>query len=201
MPYTIETVDIDEAALVDPAEHGLDGQVGRIARAKFMAFGLGEPSLLLTADTLVACEGQVMGKPGSDAVLADLLRLMSGRALNVSTAVCVGERASVPELRVVSTVVQLRELSTGEIVRYVESGAGRDKAGGLALQSEAKPFIESVHGCWSNVLGLPLCQTAQLLAARAPLFTAPRGGPAGSAGQVFARTTACTPELCGSAGR
>lgn len=165
LSFDIETVDIDERALLGPGETDPRVIVERIAHAKFNAFGDAPRGhgLLLTADTLVACRGAVMGKPDSSEHLAAMLGQMSGSELHVASAVCVGPRVGRPALEVVSTVVSLHELTSADIDRYVMTGAGLDKAGGLALQAQAKPFIRSVRGCWSNVLGLPLCAALRLL--------------------------------------
>ena len=86
-------------------------------------------------------------------------------------------------METVTTTVTLRELTSDEIEAYVATDVGLDKAGGLALQSEAMSFIDAVDGCWANVLGLPLCAVARLLGLSA-------SGPTSSG--------RCTPRLCGS---
>ncbi len=184
LPFVVETVDIDEQSFVHTAERDLRRTVERIAQAKFVAFGRGEDdsSLLLTADTLVACDGVIMGKPQSSDHLTTMLRQISGRSLTVATAVCFGVRGSVPVPEIVTTTVWLRDLSGAEIATYVASGTGMDKAGGLALQAEANHFIDSVEGCWSNVLGFPLCAVATLLGLE------PSASP---------RDQRCSVDLCG----
>jgi len=160
VPFGIETVEIDEQALVAEDLTGRQAVI-RIARAKFEAFdSRTEQQLLLTADTLVECDGKVLGKPASSSHVGDLLHHMSGRPIHIFTAVCLGERGHEPAVTGVSTTVHLRPLDDDEIDAYVRSDVGLDKAGGLALQSEARGFIESVDGCWANVVGLPLCAVA-----------------------------------------
>lgn len=167
--FRVETVEIDEGA----AREGIaDGDIvaatAAIARAKFDAFveqdvaPAGSP-LLLTADTLVACQGVTMGKPGSHDAVATMLSQMSGQRLSITTAVCVGERGGHAQGATVSTVVDLAELTVDQISGYVETGVGLDKAAGLALQSDARPFIVRLDRCWSNVLGLPLCAVQALM--------------------------------------
>lgn len=181
--FQVETVDIDEAAIAASPDTSPHQIVERIARAKFAAFPAAAGEVLLTADTLVACDGAVLGKPASDQHLVDMLSRMSGRDLQIVTAVCVGHRGAAPSVEGASTVVRLRELTPPEIDDYVATGVGKDKAAGLALQAEAKPFITSVAGCWSNVLGLPLCVAHRLLRQ----YTVPSG----------ALSTRCSVELCG----
>jgi septum formation protein len=109
---------------------------------------------------------------------------MDGRTLEITTAVCVGRPGAAPHTVLVTTLVALRRFREGEIARYVASGAGDDKAGGLALQAEAAPFIASTRGCWSNVVGLPLCAVASLL------DVAPTGAT---------QQQRCNQQLCGRA--
>jgi len=180
VPFRVETRAIDEVAIAAGAPSALTA-VTQIAQAKFVAFGKGDGAqaeILLTADTLVACAGQIMGKPLSNQDLAELLSLMSGNEIEISTAICVGERGGESACETVTTKVLLRDLEPGEIERYVACGVGMDKAGGLALQAEAGAFIHSVQGCWSNVLGLPLCAVANALGRKS-------GWPE------------CCPEVCG----
>ena len=159
--FVVEPIDIDEQALV--ATSDIVATVTRIAEAKFAAFADRGDRRLLTADTLVACNGVLFAKPGSDDDVASMLRAMSGQTLTIATAVCVGHVGSQPTTEVVTTRVDLRDLETSEIARYVATGVGLDKAAGLALQAEAGDFIAAVDGCWSNVLGLPLCAVAAAL--------------------------------------
>ena len=184
--YVVDTVALDEDALVAATEHDPVAAVSRIARAKFAAFprSTERPSTLLTADTLVACDGSILSKPGSPDDLRQMLRSMSGNSVEIATAVCVGDRGAEPVLETVTTHVRLRVLTADEIEWYLATGTGMDKAGGLALQAEAGRFIESVEGCWANVLGLPLCAVDVLLDRTQD--AAP------------ARARRCVPALCGS---
>jgi len=176
------SVDIDEQRLVHPGD--LDASVRSIAGAKFAALrSLVASGLLITADTMVVLDGEIMGKPSSNDELRTLLTAMSGQKVTIVTGLCVGSLDESPETETVATTVRLRELSAQQIEDYVESGVGMDKAAGLALQAEAGPFIASVDGCWSNVVGLPLCAVAEALQI-APV-----------AGDHHAR---CSQELCGS---
>ena len=179
--FDVEVVHLDENALIDELEQDPRVIVETIALAKFASFPVnGTDTRLLTADTLVSCHGVVMGKPSSNDQLSAMLATMSGSELTIATAVCVGRRGATPQVATVTTVVQLRPLTDAQIQRYVATGAGMDKAGGLALQTEAKSFIHAVNGCWSNVLGLPLCAVSRLLV------------------DTSSPPTFCSVELCGS---
>lgn len=164
VPFDSATADIDERALVTSDAHAT---VARIARAKFDA--LSERAehrnrIILTADTMVASGGQVLGKPIDEVDARSMLRSMSGGSVEISTAVCLGEAGREPAERLVTTTVQLIDLIDEQIEDYLATGAALDKAGALELQGAAASFIATVDGCWSNVVGLPICAVAQLLA-------------------------------------
>lgn len=157
--FEVRPADLDESLL--PGEHATT-YVERLARAKASAGGEG---LILAADTSVVVDDEVLGKPGSDAKLgADMLRRLSGRAHEVMTGIAVSNSGSVKS-RVVISQVHFRRLADAEIAWYVSTGEGADKAGGYALQGRAGAFITSVVGSPSNVIGLPLAETVELLRA------------------------------------
>lgn len=198
LAFVIEAVAIDEDSFVDPDEQDPSVIVERIARAKFAAFPLrSDRKPLLTADTLVACDGSVLGKPASPDHLVSMLRYMSGRPLVIATAVCVGDRGAAPAVELVTTTVELRTLTAAEIESYVATGAGMDKAGGLALQAEAAPFIQLVRGCWSNVVGLPLCAACRLLRSALRHDELAHTGLGNSARRWAMDDVGCSVELCG----
>lgn len=189
VPFVVSVVEIDEHAVLEaaPAVSKLAGRdaVTLIAAAKFAAFD-GVPKaaqLVLTADTLVECDGLVMGKPRNPEQVKSMLRGMSEQTLEISTATCLGLTGSTPTPVTVTTQVTLGPLTQGEIERYAATGVGVDKAAGLALQSDANGFIASVRGCWSNVVGLPLCAVAEALNLE------PRG---------TSRSDRCSVAFCGS---
>ncbi|MFC0268294.1 Maf family protein [Kushneria aurantia] len=155
-------VDLDESALA--GESPLE-QVQRLARHKAQAGWHCRDAALpvLGGDTALSLEGELIGKPrDTDHALA-LLRRLSGRAHQVISAVAVIGPAGLEEALVVSEV-RFRPLGEEEIAAYVASGEGADKAGGYALQGLGAIFVERIEGSWSAIVGLPLCETAQLLA-------------------------------------
>jgi septum formation protein len=159
--FEIRAADVDEA--VSPGELATR-YVERLARVKAEALAAPPEDFVLAADTSVVVDERVLGKPGDDPRLgATMLRQLSGRAHQVLTGVAVAHQG-VTRALVVSTQVELRLLSEPEIRWYVESGEGRDKAGGYALQGRAGAFVTSVVGSPTNVIGLPLSETAGLLA-------------------------------------
>jgi septum formation protein len=118
---------------------------------------------VLAADTVVACGRRILGKATDVETAERYLRLLSGRRHRVYTGVAViapdGRRA----VRVVMTMVRFKRLSEPEIAAYLACGEWRDKAGGYAIQGRAEAFIPAINGSWSNVVGLPLATTLDLL--------------------------------------
>lgn len=155
LPFDVLPSDVDESLLPNEEPRAY---VERLARDK----ARGRP-VTLAADTSVVVDGAVLGKPGHDAQLAaHMLRRLSGRAHEVLTGIAVwnGERCLT---RVVTSTVCFRTLTEAEIRWYINTGEGADKAGGYAIQGRAGVFIESIIGSPTNVIGLPLAETAALL--------------------------------------
>lgn len=170
VPDEVRGAEIDES----PGKRELPrAYVERMAREKAAAlqapsplagqgWGEGEPPLILTADTEVSVGRRILGKPSTEAEAVEFLLLLSGRRHRVTTAVCLrrGERVW---LRLVETRVRFKRLSDAEISAYVRSGEWRGKAGGYAIQGLAAAFILAINGSYTNVVGLPLPETAALL--------------------------------------
>ena len=139
----------------------------RVAREKARAADASGPSGLLpvlAADTTVALGEWIPGKPGTPERAVETLLRLSGRTHQVHTAVVVrlGER----ELsRVVTTSVRFRTLSDADIQAYVESGEPLDRAGGYAIQGGGGALVDRVVGSYTGVVGLPLAEALELLAA------------------------------------
>src|SRR5690606_38040651 len=156
-----QQVDESRAPDEDPAAY-----VIRLARAKARAgwrtLSEGDATPVLGADTVVACEGRLLGKPRDLADAREMLGLLSGRAHEVLTAVAVqGARQAVDALS--RTSVEFRRLSDEEILAYWESGEPRDKAGAYAVQGRGALFVRRINGSYSGVVGLPVYETARLL--------------------------------------
>jgi septum formation protein len=147
---------------VHPGEPAGD-YVLRVAREKARAVP-GE--LVIAADTAVVLRGEILGKPADHADAARMLRALSGTRHEVLTGVCVRRTsdAMAAELdAVVSTEVRFTRLTDAQIAWYVSTGEPLDKAGAYALQGAGGVFVEGVAGSVSNVIGLPLLETADLL--------------------------------------
>jgi nucleoside triphosphate pyrophosphatase len=149
----------------EPALH----YVERIARTKAMVGaqqmvrrGLA-PRPVLGADTEVVLDGEIFGKPRDDIDAARMLTLLSGRTHDVLTAVAVShEKEAFAEIAM--SAVTFRALSPDEIDRYVATGEPVDKAGAYAIQGRAAAFANRLVGSYSGVMGLPLFETAAILA-------------------------------------
>ena len=164
VPFTIRVADIDET--MDNQKSPSD-EVGRVSRAKALAVPREAGDIVIAADTIVVCEGKVLGKPHDEAEAAAMLRLLSGRDHQVMTGCTVlkdGESETFTEV----TDLHFRPLSQKEIERYVASGEPMDKAGAYGIQGGPALFCERMVGDYYNVMGLPVCRLGQTLRKLAP---------------------------------
>ena len=120
------------------------------------------PPLILTADTEVSIGRRILGKPSGEAEAVAFLLLLSGRRHRVTTAVCL-TRGAQRWTRRVETRVKFKRLSDAEVSAYIRSGEWRGKAGGYDIRGLAAAFIPEIIGSYTNVVGLPLTETAALL--------------------------------------
>jgi septum formation protein len=121
------------------------------------------PVMVLGADTVVVCDGEIMGKPADAADATRMLLLLSGCTHQVVTGVAVVWGLGSAEVAAELTQVTMRTLSTQEVADYVASGEPMDKAGAYAIQGYAGRWIPRIHGCYFNVVGLPLALVTSLL--------------------------------------
>ncbi|MGE4406855.1 Maf family protein [Pseudomonas sp.] len=162
VPFSLLDVSVDETP--SPAESP-EAYVERIARAKAQA-GLARlndrDGCVLGADTSVVLDQRILGKPESRADGLAMLAALSGRTHRVMTAVALASRAAC-EVCVVVSEVTFRVIAEAEAERYWASGEPLDKAGGYAIQGWGAAFVSQLQGSYSAVVGLPLCETVQLL--------------------------------------
>lgn len=118
---------------------------------------------VLAADTMVVLPDQMFGKPAGLEEAIYMLQTLSGHSHDVLTAVCLHTKEHVETVVSTSKVV-FRRLSDSEIAAYIATGEPMDKAGAYAIQGRAAVFIERIEGSYSGIMGLPLFETAQLLA-------------------------------------
>lgn len=162
VPDRIDPADVDER----PRPRELPAALARrLAAAKAELVALRHPqATVLAADTVVACGRRLLPKAEDEATARRCLELLSGRRHRVLTGVAVRAPGE-SHLKVVSSVVAFRRLTETDIGWYLECGEWHGKAGGYAAQGRAAAFIRFLSGSYSNVVGLPLCETAGLLPA------------------------------------
>lgn len=123
-----------------------------------------EATWVLGADTVVVVAGRILGKPADDAQALAMLEMLAGARHVVVTAVALTRSgASTCETIDVSTAVHFRGLDREALRRYIASGEGRDKAGSYAVQGLGAGLVERIEGSYTNVVGLPACETLSLL--------------------------------------
>ncbi|MBV6750064.1 Maf-like protein [Pseudomonas chlororaphis] len=166
VPFSVISAEINETPLPDESPLAY---VERLARGKAAAgrarLGAGQAAAgtcVLGADTAVVLDGRILGKPVDEADALAMLLALSDREHEVLTAIAVldGERC---ESRVVRSLVKFRAIHPEEAHLYWSSGEPRDKAGAYAIQGLAAVFVVGLNGSYSAVVGLPVCETAELL--------------------------------------
>ncbi len=164
IPFLIRSADIDETMYPDAAP---EAEVARVSRLKALAIQREPEDIVIAADTIVVCQGRVLGKPRSPEEAAEMLSLLSGRDHQVMTG-CTVLRKDTWETFTEITDLHFRPLTRREIVRYVASGEPMDKAGAYGIQGGAALFCERMTGDYYNVMGLPVCRLGQVLKTMAP---------------------------------
>ena len=164
VPFEIRVADIDET--MDPEKAPFD-EVARVSRLKALAVPREGEDVVIAADTIVVCEGKVLGKPHSAEEAVFMLRLLSGRDHQVMTGmtvICGDRERTCTEV----TDLHFRELSDKEIRAYVATGEPMDKAGAYGIQGGAALFCTHMVGDYYNVMGLPVCRLGLMLREMVP---------------------------------
>jgi septum formation protein len=166
--YLVRTVDFDEEPL--PAEHA-ERYVERIVQLKLATVqqlvkseGL-EHAAIVVADTTVVVDHAVLGKPADTVDAVRLLTRIAGRTHQVLTRYAIALPEGNALARTISSQVTMRAATREELERYAASGEGLDKAGAYAVQGLGAFLVRSIAGSWSNVVGLPVCELVEDLAA------------------------------------
>lgn len=162
----IEDFEVLPAQGEETAPEGLapDALVARLALQKAREVAALRPeATVIGADTVVALDGRVLGKPSDEEEAREMLSALSGRRHQVYTGMAVlsGGQAFT---RVECTQVEFRPLTEEEIAAYVATGESMDKAGAYGIQGRACVFIRGIQGDYYNVVGLPVCALHELLA-------------------------------------
>ena len=163
LPFVVRVADIDESMNPGDPYH----EVARVSRLKALAVDREKDDVVIAADTVVVCDGKVLGKPRDRADAHAMLRLLSGRDHQVMTGLTVvrGEKElSCTEV----TDIHFRDLTEKEIESYICTGEPMDKAGSYGIQGGAALFAEKLNGDYFNVVGLPVCRLGILLKEIAP---------------------------------
>lgn len=160
--FTVVPGDIDEAPL--PGEAPL-AHVLRLAESKAREVASRvDGRFFIGADTIVLCDGEIMGKPADNNDAVRMLQKLSGRVHQVITGFSVLDRQTGEAVtQAVSTEVTFKLLTATEISAYVATGCPLDKAGAYAIQGGAAYMVETINGSYTNVVGLPLCEVIEVL--------------------------------------
>jgi septum formation protein len=160
-PDRVLPVDLDET----PGKAELPRELAaRLARAKAEAArALAPDALVLAADTVVGVGRRILGKPADEAEARRFLGLMSGRRHRVLTGVCLLRPDGRRSERLVTTILAFQSLTPQQVDAHIETGEWRGAAGGYQIQKRAEAWVRFLSGSHSNVVGLPLFETAQLL--------------------------------------
>ncbi|HWK46169.1 MAG TPA: nucleoside triphosphate pyrophosphatase [Stellaceae bacterium] len=160
-PDVIDPADIDETP---GADETAERHAERLAVEKALMVAQRHAGcFVLAADTVVACGRRMLPKTEDEAAARRYLELLSGRRHRVHGGVALIDPAGRVSVRRVQTAVTFKRLSTIEVDWYIASGEWRGKGGGYAIQGLAARFVRALGGSYSNVVGLPLFETTQLL--------------------------------------
>lgn len=161
VPDVVDPADVDETPLKRELPRPY---AARLAKAKAQAVSARHiGSVVIGADTVVACGRRILPKPADVDEAMQCLTQLSGRRHRVYGGVSLVSPDGSLRNRLVQTAVIFKRLGEREIAHYLDSGEWEGKAGGYAIQGLAAAFVRSINGSYSNVVGLPLFETAQLL--------------------------------------
>lgn len=157
--------DVDESLRPGESAHAYVERVA-LLKAKMAVKAMHErklpPQIILSADTTVTIDGDVLGKPANEADATRMLKRLAGNSHQVLTAIAVVANDQVTQM-LSTSFVTFAPLSDDDIARYIASGEYADKAGSYAIQGIAASFIVKISGSYSGVMGLPLYETSKLL--------------------------------------
>jgi septum formation protein len=161
LPFETDASDVDEAPKAGEPPVAL---AARLSQAKAQACPADHAVIIIACDTIVALDGQALGKPYDADEAAEMLRRLRGRPHSVYTAVTLLEKdAGRAVTDVAETQVTMRAYTDAELAAYVASGDPLDKAGAYAIQHPGFHPVADVRGCFANVIGLPLCHLTRSL--------------------------------------
>ncbi|NLJ79964.1 MAG: septum formation protein Maf [Firmicutes bacterium] len=154
--FSVQVIPTEEVESGDP-----DSAARANARSKALAVSVRYPrSLVLGADTIVVLDGRILGKPKDTRHARAMLESLNGRQHQVSTVVALGRGGQAVRIFKETTLVRFRQLSELEINGYLATGEPFDKAGSYGIQGFGGLLVESIKGCYYNVMGLPMPRLA-----------------------------------------
>ena len=159
LDFVVRVADIDET--MDPGKAPFD-EVARVSRMKALAIPREPEDVVIAADTIVVCQGQVLGKPKDEADAFRILSLLSGGHHEVMTGLTVLRGDEIITHTEV-TKIHFRPLLPQEIRAYIATGEPMDKAGAYGIQGGAALFADGMDGDYYNVMGLPVCRLGMIL--------------------------------------
>jgi septum formation protein len=160
--FSVVPSDIPEEPL--PGETP-EAHVRRLALEKAREVASSNPGrIFIGADTIVVCDGEIMGKPADEADAVHMLRKLAGKGHQVITGFAIHDRQTGRDVvDAVTTQVFFKPLTDAEIQAYVATGCPMDKAGAYAIQGGAAYMVQGIQGSYTNVVGLPLCEVVGAL--------------------------------------
>ena len=154
--FSIVPSEVDEGKLILQGEPHEKAESSALIKAQDVAGKL-KTGLVLGADTIVVCDGQIYGKPINDQHAYDMLKSLSGRSHQVITGIALVDAATgFSMIAHEKTKVYFSAIEDEEIWWYIYSGEALGKAGAYAIQGKGALFVERIEGCYSNIVGLPL---------------------------------------------
>ena len=164
IPHTVLTADVDESLPAGiPPHKAVEMLSARKAAAVLPLAPHG--ASVLAADTVVALDGEILGKPRSEADAVRMLTALSGRAHAVYTGVTLTDGKTTVTVHA-KTSVHMRIITEEEIVSYIKTGEPMDKAGAYGIQGRASLFVTGIVGDYANVVGLPVSLVGSILKER-----------------------------------
>lgn len=160
MPFQAHATGAIEIMEGPPEEVVLENAF-RKATAAAHELGVGDETVVLGVDTIVALGAEIFGKPGDRDAARETLRALSGRAHAVLSGICC-LRGATPTTAAARTIVHLRALGVGELEAYLDTGEWRERAGGYAIQERGALLVTRIEGDYSNVVGLPVATLVDL---------------------------------------
>jgi septum formation protein len=162
VPFDVIPSDVDESSVTSTNPRALAMKLA-LMKADDVSQRLPADHVILAADTVVALEGEVFGKPNDRADAERMLRALRGVTHSVITGVAVAVSGGRCEVDAVETRVTMRDFDDEELNWYLDTGEPLDKAGAYAIQGHGSRLIDSYDGCHCNVVGLPLIRSLRML--------------------------------------